>query len=580
MHWISSSPFLIVSAIAGIAQSFLWGPLYIKKQQWLHDNFVLPTTPSSPPKPPPSSLPDAASYRTVYDFIVVGGGTAGSVIASRLAELQQWNILLIEAGDASKDGQYLSWNIRAEPQMQSCLGDHDRRCEIPSGKGLGGNTLINNMLYVRGSEEDYDTWAKQGNKEWAYRNLLPYFLKLENYRNNVSTVFFERQQRGKGGPVPILRMEEKSSLVNTFVAACNRIGLRTADYNTETNNTVDYVQVTNRRGRRITSTDAYILPYKQLFTNLHIMTSARVTKVLINSRTKQAVGVKVIVKGQERKIRATKEVILSAGPIFTPHLLLLSGVGPKEQLEALGIPIREDLPVGKNMNLRYISFPLHLATNRTLTTAVSPKKLEALAFVNTEPQAKLENPSHEILFQYEPRNMREYFSLGLIHLQPASKGFLKLATANPMDYPLIYTNFLNHPNDMEEILRGIAECLKILHSEEFAKLGLRTRKLKAPPCDQLRYGTDEYWRCVVRHVGHAADQPYGTCPMGSRENGQSVVSAELKVHGIENLRIVDASVMLPVSNGHTQATVYVIAEKASDLIKNSWDWGNELERRL
>uniref|UniRef100_A0A182SR15 Glucose-methanol-choline oxidoreductase N-terminal domain-containing protein n=1 Tax=Anopheles maculatus TaxID=74869 RepID=A0A182SR15_9DIPT len=197
MHWISSSsPFLIIAAIAGIAQSFLWGPLFVKKQQWLLNNFVLPTAPPlSPPEPSPSSLPDAVSYRTVYDFIIVGGGTAGSVIAARLAELRQWNVLLIEAGDASKDDQNLSWNIRAQPQMQSCLGARDRRCEIPSGKGLGGNTLINNMLYVRGSQEDYDTWAKQGNKEWGYRNLLPYFLKLENYRYNVSSAFTERQSK-------------------------------------------------------------------------------------------------------------------------------------------------------------------------------------------------------------------------------------------------------------------------------------------------------------------------------------------------------------------------------------------------
>uniref|UniRef100_A0A182XXF3 Glucose-methanol-choline oxidoreductase N-terminal domain-containing protein n=1 Tax=Anopheles stephensi TaxID=30069 RepID=A0A182XXF3_ANOST len=402
------------------------------------------------------------STRTVYDFVVVGGGTAGSVIAARLAELQQWNILLVEAGDGPKDGQDVSWNVRAEPQMHACHGARDHRCEIPAGKGLGGNTLINNMLYVRGSGEDYDTWARQGNTEWSYRNLLPYFLKLENYRYNVSTDFTVRQQRGKGGPVPIFRLDDKSSLVQTFVAACNRFGLRTTDYNTETNQTVDYVQVTNRRGRRITATDAYIRPYKQLFTNLHIMTSARVTKVLINSRTKQAVGVKVLVKGQERKIRATKEVILSAGPIFTPQLLLLSGVGPKEQLDGLGIPVREDLPVGKNMNLRFVSFPIHLATNRTLPSAVSPKKLEAIAFLNTAPQTNPTEPSHEILFQYEPKDTREYFSLGLIHLKPASKGFLKLSTTNPSDNPLVYTNFLSDPNDIEDILRGIKECLKHL----------------------------------------------------------------------------------------------------------------------
>ncbi|XP_053660933.1 glucose dehydrogenase [FAD, quinone]-like [Anopheles marshallii] len=573
MHWSSSIEFLIIVAFAGIAQSFLWWPHCVKKQQWLN-SVVLPSVPSSPPKPP-SSLPAEVSYRTVYDFIVVGGGTAGSVIASRLAELQQWHILLIEAGDVH-NGQDVSWNLRAEPQVNSCLGERDQRCEIPTGKGLGGNTRINNMLYVRGSESDYDAWTKQGNVEWSYRNVLPYFLKLENYRTNVSAN--SRQQRGSGGPVPIFGMPDKSSLVHTFVSACNRLGLRTADYNTETNQTVGYVQLTNRRGRRITASDAYISPVKPLFTNLHIMTSARVTKVLIKPRTRQAVGVKVLIDGKQRNIRATKEVILSAGPIFTPQLLLLSGIGPKSQLEALGITVHEDLPVGATMNLRYIAFPLHLATNRTLTS-MPQKKLEAIALLNTLQQTENVGPSHEILFQYEPRDAREYFSLGLIHLRPASSGFLRLKSIDPMDNPLIYTQFFNNPNDMEEILHGITECLKILRTEEFIKLGLRARKLKTPPCDQLRYGTDDYWRCVVRHVGHVADQPYGTCPMGSRENGQSVVSPELKVHGIENLRIVDASVMLPVSNGHTQATVYMIAEKASDLIKSFWDWGNELERR-
>ncbi|XP_049281174.1 glucose dehydrogenase [FAD, quinone]-like [Anopheles funestus] len=233
MQWSNSIRLLIIVAVAGIAQSFLWWPLYVKKEQWLN-SVLVPSATSSPPKPP-LSFSAEVSYRTVYDFIVVGGGTAGSVIASRLAELQQWRILLIEAG-GSHNGQDLSWNVRAEPQADACLGERDQRCEIPAGKGLGGNTLINNMLYVRGSETDYNAWAMQGNVDWAHRNVLPYFLKLENFRYNLSAN--SRQQRGKGGPVPIFEMHDKSSLAHTFVSACNRLGLRTADYNAEANQTV------------------------------------------------------------------------------------------------------------------------------------------------------------------------------------------------------------------------------------------------------------------------------------------------------------------------------------------------------
>uniref|UniRef100_A0A8W7PPD6 Glucose-methanol-choline oxidoreductase N-terminal domain-containing protein n=1 Tax=Anopheles coluzzii TaxID=1518534 RepID=A0A8W7PPD6_ANOCL len=509
------------------------------------------------------------------DAAIVGGGTAGSVIASRLAELQQWHILLIEAGGGPSDKD-LSWNLQAQRQMGSCLGAPEQRCEIPTGRGLGGNTLTNNMLYVRGSEADYDAWAKQTNVDWSYRSVLPYFLKLENFRKNASST--SRQQRGKGGPVPIAGLREKSPLVRSFISACNRLGLRTTDYNAERNQTVGFVQLTQYRTKRITAADAYIRPVKQLFNNLHVMSSARVTKVLINGMNRQAVGVKVLVNGKQRKLRATKEVILSAGPIFTPHLLLLSGIGPRAQLDALQIPVLADLPVGATMNLRLVSFPLHLATNRTVPYAAQ-KMIEAIAFLSTTKQNSITDPTHEILFQYEPRGTLEYFSLGLIHLRPASRGFVQLNATNPSRNPVVYTNFFSAPNDMEEILSGITECLKIVHSEEFTKLGLQSRKLIVPPCDKLRYGTDEYWRCVVRHVGHAADQPYGTCPMGRQDNRQAVVSPELRVHGIGNLRIADASVMLPVSNGHTQATVYMIAEKASDLIKSSWDWGNELERR-
>uniref|UniRef100_A0A182QDB0 Glucose-methanol-choline oxidoreductase N-terminal domain-containing protein n=1 Tax=Anopheles farauti TaxID=69004 RepID=A0A182QDB0_9DIPT len=518
----------------------------------------------------------ASSLRTVYDFIVVGGGTAGSVIASRLAEIRRWNILLIEAGEEAGDADP-SWRLRAEPQAGTCLGAPDKRCEIPAGKGLGGNTLINNMLYVRGTPSDYDGWAEQGNVDWSYRNVLPYFLKLEDVRIKSST----REQRGKGGPVSILELPKKSPIVDTFVAACNRLGLRTVDYNAETNQTVGYVQLTRRRGKRITAADAYIRPFRTVFTNLHIMTAARVTRVLIDPRTKQATGVTVLTNGIERRVRSNKEVILCAGPIFTPHLLLLSGIGPKDSLEPLGISVHADLPVGVEMNLRHVAFPLHLATNRTIADSPTPTKLEAMAFLNAAlPQTHRHfGASHEILFQYEPRDSREYFSLGLIHLRPASRGFLRLNTTNALHPPLIYTNFFTDPSDMEQVVRGIATCVKIVQSDEFSKLELKARKLQAPPCDRLRYGTDEYWRCVVRHVGHVADQPYGTCPMGSRSNGRSVVSAELRVHGVDRLRVADASTMLPVANGHTQATVYMIAEKASDMIKSYWDWGNELERR-
>ncbi|XP_035775498.1 glucose dehydrogenase [FAD, quinone]-like [Anopheles albimanus] len=547
-----------VLALCAITDAFFWIPQQGSRR--IHQN-------------PLPSKGQKATDRTSYDFIVVGGGTAGLVVASRLAEIRQWQVLVIEAGSAHNTVQ--DWKLTSEPQPQACAASNEQRCEIPSAKGLAGNTRNNNMLYVRGTREDYDAWARKGNAEWSYRNVLPYFMKLENTRLNYS-----RELRGKGGPLTVTTLRQKSSLVDTFIAASQRYGLRTVDYNSDTNGTVGYVQLTRRQGKRVTSADAYLKPVRALFTNLYIMTEARVTKILIDRRTNTANGVLVMVQGVQRKIQATREIILAAGPIFTPHLLLLSGVGPKEQLSAFNITVLADLPVGKAMTVRAVSFPLHFITNTTVDpSAPTQTKLEAIAFVNAMQRSMdaLSTPTHEILFQYEPRANRERIAIGLIHLHPSSKGSLRLKTANPLSDPLIYANIFADPSDMNEVLRGIGVCLKILNGTEFRRFGLRPQKLKLSPCQNIPYATDDYWRCVVRQVGHVAEQPYGTCPMGSPRDSSTVVSPELRVHGIEGLRIVDASVMLPVSNAHNQATVYMIAEKASDLIKSAWDWGNEEE---
>ncbi|KFB37101.1 AGAP013123-PA-like protein [Anopheles sinensis] len=548
-----------------IADGFIWLPLY-RKHLLLNSRTHQSATPIG-----------TGNLRSEYDFVIVGGGTAGSVVASRLAELRQWQILLVEAGSERPNTEDESWNLKAEPQPDVCFGTPDARCDIPQGKGLGGSTLINSMLYVRGDPADYDTWATElGNRDWSHRSLLPYFLKLENTRTNASST---REDRGKGGPLAISGLRTKTLPVEAFLAACNRHGLHTSDYNSDATETVGYVQLTRRRGKRLTSADAYLRPVRTFFRNLHIVTDAKVTQVLIDSRTKQTTGIVVTSQGIRQEIRATKEVILAAGPIFTPQLLLLSGVGPRNQLEALNIPTVQELPVGVTMNLRTVSFPLHFATNRTLSYRARTK-LEALAFTRISSAADPKNgSSYELLFQYEPRGTTEGFSIGLIHLRPSSRGSVRLNPANPTGNPLIYANLFNHPDDMEAILRGIKATLQIVQSVEFEQLGLTVKKLNVDPCRQLRYATDNYWRCVVRYETRVAGQPFGTCPVGRREDARAVVSDELKVHGVENLRIVDASVLLPVGTGHTQATVYMVAEKASDMIKSYWDWGNEIERR-
>lgn len=525
----------------------------------------------------------------VFDYVIVGGGTAGCVLANRLTANGRNKVLVLEAGPA-REGFWVSipagfgklltsarhnWQFQTEPEENV----HNRTIVIPRGKGLGGSSLINGMIVVRGQPQDYDTWAQMGATGWSFQDVLPYFKKFEAFEDGDSDL------RGGRGPLHVRRVSERPAIAQAFVEASREAGFPVnPDYNGASQEGFGFYQVNQSRGRRWSAADAYLRPVLSR-PNLKVQADAHVTRIDFDGR--RAVGVTYRLGGEERTARANAEVILAAGAVQTPHLLELSGVGDPQALAAAGIATVHALPgVGNNyidhfctrMNWR-VKQPVtlnELTRGWRLGIAVGQYFLTrtgiltygtglAHGFVKTRPE--LETPDVQYFFMhasYADASKRILdrapgMTLGVTQLRPQSRGSIHLKSSDPMVPPAIRPNFLSATIDQECIIEGMRIARRVI--ERPAMDPFRAYEMTPGP----DVGTDAQWLEFARRNGQTIYHAVGTCSMG--QGPRTVVDARLKVHGLEGLRVVDASVMPAMVSANTAAAVLMIAEKGADLIQ-------------
>jgi choline dehydrogenase len=520
-----------------------------------------------------------------YDYIVVGGGTAGCTLAARLSEDASVTVCLIEAGGSGKRwyvdvpaailiaqrSAALNWRFQSEPQPQL----NGRRIGVPRGKGLGGSALINGMVYFRGHPRDYDDWSQSGATGWSYREVLPYFCKSEHNEDFGDTIY-----HGSSGPMNVRSVRGPNPLNQSFFAALAGLGYPARrDLNAEDSEGMSLRQLSIRGGIRETTARALLYPAMGR-RNLTVLTDLRVTRVVLEGR--RAVGV----EAGRRIIRARREVVLAAGAIQSPQVLLLSGIGDAEHLADVGVPLRHHLPgVGRNLH-DHMASPVHMSMDHTASYGLSwrtiPRNLrvlaqyalfrsgplsnnvfESAAFLKTLPG--LDRPDVQLVLQTAKRPKPSFpfplghgFAISPVCLYPRSRGRLMLASADPLAAPRIDPNLLSDPSDIQPLLRGIRLSRQIFASAAFAKY--RATETEPGQGAQSDSALIDYIRAQAYTVHH----PVSTCRMGTDPG--AVVDSQLRVVGLEGLRLADASVFPSIIGGNTNAAVVMVAEKAADLI--------------
>ena len=522
-----------------------------------------------------------------FDYIIVGGGTAGCVLAARLTEDAKTRVLLLEAGGEDRgmwvdipacfgkllNDQKFNWRFLTEPELST----NNRIIAVPRGKGLGGSSLINGMIYVRGQHEDFDIWRQMGNVGWSHADVLQYFRKQEDY---VAANSF----RGQGGPLAVTEVGERPALAEAFIGAAVQAGYeRNPDYNGASQEGFGYYQTNQRNGRRWSASTAYLRPARNR-SNLKVLTGAHVTRLVLSGKIVTGVEYRL---GSETKLVSARETVLAAGAVQSPQVLETSGIGDPRILQEYGIPVLHELVgVGANyadhfctrMNWR-VTQPITLnEQTRGLSLAravakyfITRKGILSLGtglahgFVRATPRAQ--TPDVQFFFMHASYanaaarvlDREPGMTVGVSQLRPESRGTIHIKSADPMIPPAIRPNFLSSENDQHVLIEGMKVVRKIMEQDAMAPFV----SFEMNPGPHVQDWAE--WLSFARSNGQTIYHPVGTCRMG--QDVGAVVDARLKVHGLTGLRVVDASIMPTLVSGNTMAAVVMIAEKASTMLR-------------